>query len=478
MSGLKLRPYQLKGINDVYAAFVEGYKRVIFWLATGGGKTFTFCHIVKETFESGGYVIICVKRRDLINQASKNLTEWGIPHGVHMSNHRRYRPKERVQICSIDTLDARALYPHADKCPLIIIDEAHDVRPTGKKYVRFLDTYPDSPVIGFTATPFGNNSLFDHIVKPIEPHELMEQGNLVPVKIFTPNQIDVSQVEIKRNGDFNEKQLFEASADSKVVGDFVRDWQLYSEGRPTVLFAVNVEHAEIIAKAFNEAGISAASASAKTKTKDRDRLLKDLKDGKLKVLCNVNIFSTGVDLPEISCIQNCRPTQSLIWYLQAIGRGLRPAPWSGKVDCRIIDNAGNTFRFGNPYRVHAADLSGKKRSDADDLEDISIRQCKRCHFVFEPTVNICPECNYTNPPVDRKIKHEDGELVEYNLSPEERDMMDRGLIIADCMKLKHVAKKRSFKKDWIFWKLKDKYGVDKMEKHSIIIFDALEDYPQ
>ena len=477
MSGLSLRPYQKQGIDELYQSFRDGHKKVIFWLATGGGKTFTFCNIISDVVSSGSPVIVVVKRRDLIDQASANLDKWKIKHGVYMSNHRRYRPKENVQVCSIDTLDARSLYPHSDKKPFIIIDESHDVRPTGKKYVKFLDAYPNSPVVGFTATPFGDNSLFDHIVHPIEADELMQQGNLTPVKIFTPEgQIDTSNVKIKRNGLYDEKELFKASSGSEIVGDFVRDWNLYSEGRPTVLFAVNVEHSKIIAKAFNDAGIKAVHADAKTKSDERDRAIRDLKRGEIQVLCNVNIFSTGVDCPEISCIQVCRPTQSLIWYLQAIGRGLRPSPETGKVNCRIIDNAGNTFKFGSPYRRHKASL-GKAAPIDPDMEDITIRECKICHYVFEASEKTCPECGHVNPPVERKIKEKDGSLVEYNMTPEEREMMDKGLLVADTHKLSYVAKRNSKiegKKDWVLYRLKDKYGVDKMETHAQYIFETLE----
>lgn len=475
MSGFSLRHYQRKGINLVYEAMKSGHRKVIFHLATGGGKSHSFCVMIKELLDSGAPVVICVKRRELITQASRNLTKHDISHGVYMSKHRRFRPKELVQICSIDTLDARNLYPHSDLTPVIIIDEAHDCRPSGKKYVRFLDEYPNSPVVGFTATPYGDNGLFDKIVKPIEMHELLEQGFLTPVKMFTPNQIDVSNVKIKRTGDYDEKELFRAASSSQIIGDFVRDWQAYSQGRPTVLFAVNIEHSEMIAKAFNDAGIVAVHADAKTKTEKREHLLRRLGNGEIKVLCNVNIFSTGVDLPAISCIQVCRPTQSLIWYLQSIGRGLRPSPETGKTNCIIIDNAGNTFRFGSPFKAHNATIEKSARRDPDE-EDITIRRCKSCNFIFEADQKICPECNYINPPVERKIKHSDGDLVEYNLSPEEQVQMEKGLIMADCFKLKHVARKRGFKKTWIFFQLKNKYGVDKLETNKEDVFTALSDY--
>lgn len=461
MQKFSLRYYQSEGIEQVYQRIREGHRKIIFHLATGGGKSHTFSSIVNDMVEAGKYVVICVKRRELIKQASRNLDKWGITHGVYMSGHRRFRPNELVQICSIDTLDARGLYPHADKNPLILIDESHDARQSGRKYVRFFDSYPSSIIIGFTATPYGDNSLFDVIVNPIEMFELLEKGFLVPVKIFTPNKIDVSKVKIKKNGEYDEKELFKAASTSEIIGDFVRDWKFYSQGRPTVLFAVNIEHSKMIAQAFRDAGIRAEHADAKTPSHRRESLIKQLENGQLDVLCNVNIFSTGVDAPAISCIQVCRPTQSVIWYLQAIGRGLRPSPETGKIDCLIIDNAGNTFRFGSPYKTREAHIDKPKKRDPNE-EDITIRECKSCHYVFDTKEKICPNCGHVNPPVDRSIKHKDGELVEFNLSPLEQQQMEKGLIVADCYKLRHVARLRGFKRDWIYYTLKTKYGVDKM----------------
>lgn len=477
MRRFSLRPYQNKGIDEVYSLFREGLDKLVFQMATGTGKTFSYCAITSDAVDYNLPVVIVVRRRDLIDQGSRNLTKWGIKHGVYMSGHRKYYPKRDVQICSIDTLDARETYPLTEKNPLIIIDESHDCTPKTKKYVKFLKAYPNSKVVGFTATPYSDNSLFQKVVNPITPSEAMMNGFLVPVKIYTPaNQIDVSNIKKKKKGDFDKTELFKASSSSKIVGDFVRDWKLYSQGRPTVLFAVNIEHSKMIAEAFNKAGIKAVHADANTKGSKRELLLKKLARGDIKVMCNVNIFSTGVDVPEVSCIQVCRPTKSLIWYLQAVGRGLRPSPETGKNNCIIIDNAGNTFRFGSPYKDHPVSMEKKGSIDDDDMEDVSIRECKKCHFVFEANEKICPECNFVNPPVERNIKQEDGELVEYNMSEEEKEQMERGMIVADCHKLSAVAKrtpKINRKRGWVMHRLKDKYGVDKMIKYRDLINNTI-----
>ena len=462
MSSISLRDYQQLGIDRVYDGFRNGGKRVIYWLQTGGGKSVVFSKMIEDAVKHDMHVVLCVRRRTLIKQASNHLDKWGIPHGVYMANHYRFQPKQKVQICSIDTLSAREIYPHEDKeNTMVIIDESHDCTPRGKKYSRLVDRYSNKYIVGFTATPFSDNSLFEGIVNPISAHELRDSGYLVPDRTFVPNIVDVSDVKRKRNGDYNEQELFEACSKSEVVGSFVDDWKKYSGGRPTILFAVNVEHSKIICEEFQRQGIRAEHHDAKSSDKQRSSAVERLGRGELSILSNVDIFSTGLDAPFVSCIQLCRPTQSIIWHLQAIGRGLRPDKGSEKQNCVVIDNAGNTLRHGSVYKVREAYIgkSSKKKSD-EDLEDISIRACKRCSYIFEATQKICPDCKYINPPVERKINHIDGELVEYNMTPEEIKIMKRASMIADFHKLSFVSKKRGLATMWIYHTINKKYDKE------------------
>lgn len=465
----ELRDYQQEGKEQLYRNISSGILENLFWLQTGGGKSVIFSSIIDDIVNGGAHVVFSVKRRELIKQASAHMDKWKIPHGVHMAGHYRFRPNEKVQICSIDTLDARSLYPHADKNRVcIIIDECHDCTPRARKYAKFFHSYPGMPKIGFTATPFSDNSFWSAIVKPIEAHELRDRGYLVPERTFVPNIIDVSNVTISR-GVFNESELFEVSSRKEIIGDFVRDWKLYAQGRPTILFAVNVEHSKIIREAFNEAGIRTEHADANTNSRDRDQLLSRLVRGDLQVLTNVNIFSTGLDVPEVAAIQICRPTQSLIWHLQSIGRGLRTAPHVGKANCIIIDNAGNTIRHGTAYRIREAELGKpkKKRAMESDEESVGIRRCKQCHFVYEPSLKACPNCGYVNPKRERSIAEKDGDLIEYQMSEEEKSALIKSSFISDYHKLKNIAhrnKKIQFKDKWLWHKMQEKYGIQKCKE--------------
>ena len=459
-----LRPYQVKGKQMLYDSFASGMKRVIYWMATGAGKTTVFCDIIKELYGKGFPVVLVMRRRELIGQASKSLDSYGVDHGIYMAGHRRFYPKELVQVCSIDTLDARSIYPHADKAnTILVVDESHDSTPKAKKYVALFSHYPNAHIMGFTATPFADNSMFEDIICPITPAELRDQGFLVPDRCFVPSTINVDGIK-KSHGDFNERQLFDASSQPQIVGDFVRDWKKYGQGRPTLLYSVNCKHSEIIASAFLVEGVPVVCVDASTKQPDRIKAIRRLVSGEIKIIINVNLFSVGVDIPEVSCIQLCRPTLSLIWHVQAIGRGLRISPSTGKRDCIIIDNAANILRHGSVYDPRDATLEKRKRAKECELK---IRRCAQCFYVFEASISVCPNCGYMNPVIERTINHSEGELTEYKLSDEEQEVITRRSIIMDLYKLKFVGKTRfSHQTNWAYKKLIEKYGIKSVRNYA------------
>lgn len=115
----------------------------------------------------------------------------------------------------------------------------------------------------------------------------------------------------------------------------VESHKKYAADRQSVAFTVSVGGAYELADTFNRAGIPAAAADGTTAKGDRRQLLDDFRASKYQVLVNVALWTEGLDLPEISCVHQVRPTQSDGLYTQMIGRGLRTFP--GKQDCLLLD---------------------------------------------------------------------------------------------------------------------------------------------
>jgi len=79
-------------------------------------------------------------------------------------------------------------------------------------------------------------------------------------------------------------------------------------------------------------------------SKDRNQIVNDFKSGKLRVILQVNILTVGFDYPQLDCIITGRPTASLSWWYQFVGRVTRIHP--DKKNGLVIDFVGSVPKFG------------------------------------------------------------------------------------------------------------------------------------
>lgn len=114
-----LRDYQLDAVEKLRDNIRSKIKNQILCIATGGGKTVIAAHLLQESSNKKRRAIFVCDRISLINQTSKTLDDYDIPHGVMQAQHWRFKPWERVQVCSAATL-ARREWPETD---LILVDE-------------------------------------------------------------------------------------------------------------------------------------------------------------------------------------------------------------------------------------------------------------------------------------------------------------------------------------------------------------------
>ena len=126
----------------------------------------------------------------------------------------------------------------------------------------------------------------------------------------------------------------------------LRKWQEKAPDKATVAFCCSHEHAKRVAANFTRSGIKAAPYISETGIDQRRNLLDQLANGEIKILCTVDVFNEGADLPFIECLLFLRPTESKRIFYQQLGRGLRQ--YAGKTHCTVIDFIGN---FNNAYKI-------------------------------------------------------------------------------------------------------------------------------
>ena len=357
-----LRSYQAEAVTKVLESFEGGIRRQLIHMATGAGKTVTFCSLARalnEQWTSEGRedarVLILVHREELVHQTVATFKRvWpkadiGIVRGGRNEFQAMHVVVATVQTASGDKRLEQLLGDgdvNVNSFGLCIIDEAHHAPARSYQVVlERLSFLQDSKklLLGVTATPFRHckklllSDTFDHTAYEISVFKLIEMGMLAKIKarrIMTEVDLAIGQ-DTDSDKDFNASQL-EVLINSPERNALVaKSYQDLGEDRKAVAFCVSISHAEGIAAALRDIGISSQSLHSKLSNEERARVLAAHRSGDIKVLTNVSILTEGYDDTAIACILMCRPTKSPGLYSQCIGRGLRLHP--GKGDCLILD---------------------------------------------------------------------------------------------------------------------------------------------
>jgi DNA or RNA helicases of superfamily II len=322
-----------------------------------------------------------------------------------------------VQVASVQTLIKRAQKPEAD---VVLIDECH-------KWFRHFETWFAEevwrrvPFIGLSATPWlkGLGAYYDKLVVGNTIHQMIEDKTLAPFKVYAASHPDLEGVRSVRstNGeiDFVETDLAERMNRPKLTADIVQSWLQLGDGRPTICFAVNRDHAAQLAKEFLGAGIPSGYMDCETPRHERAELRRRFASGDIRVMCNVDVIGLGVDWPEVSCISYCRPTRSEMRYVQNIGRGLRTA--KGKDDLIVIDHSDTTLRLGFVSDIFHDELDdGKPKINGTQGVELP-KECPKCHYLKGPRQSKCPACGHVVEHHATPIKVNGGTLKE--IKPED-----------------------------------------------------------
>jgi superfamily II DNA or RNA helicase len=343
-----------------------------------------FSEIARRTTLKKNRVLFLVHRKEILDQTITTFK------------------KQKVDL-NLTTLGmVQTLTRHIENIPeprLIIVDEGH--RALAKSYQRILKQFPKAIVLLFTATPHRTgrtqlDQIADDIIVGQSIHELTDKGFLAPFRYFQPpNDFDKNLLKRGSTGDYTNKSMQEAMS-SKIYGHIVKQYKRIADGMQSVVYTYSVKSAHYIAAEFNDAGISARSVDGTTPQDIRDSIVDMFRNQKLKILVNVNLFTEGVDLPNVDCVIMARPTASLALYLQFSMRCLNPRPGKTAI---IIDHANNFKTFGYPDDDRdwkQAIKSGKQKSKTLLTDPgLSIVTCDYCFAVVKASEvkdGKCPIC--------------------------------------------------------------------------------------
>lgn len=446
---ITLRPYQQDMIDKSRDALAR-VKSVLIVLQTGGGKTQIASFMAKGAQLKGKRVIFACHRDFLIEQTSNTFLDHGISH-TFIAAGEKYYPKENVCIASIDTLKNRI--GRYDAPDLFICDEA--IHAAAKGWSNVINNFRagGSRIIGLGACPHrgdgkGLGRWFDEMVIGPSMRELIDMGYLSDYKIYAPTGVNRAAFHV-RAGEFVSAETEDAMNKPQITGSAIGEYKKYAPGKQGIGFCVSIKHSQTVAEAFRADGISAAHIGSDTPKDDRKRMLSEFRQGKIKFLTSVDIFSEGFDLPVVEYAALLRPTKSLNIYRQQIGRVLRKA--DGKDFAHIADHASNFMEHGLPDDKIEWTLRDRDRKEVGDRaeQEVKARTCPKCWFTSRPTA-VCPNCGHVYPVQSREVEEVDGELSEVVVAQakkEARIEVGKAKTIAD---LERIRAERGYASGWVY----------------------------
>lgn len=369
----KIRPndMQSKALENLHRLREHGGKRSLVIAATGTGKTYMSAFDVRE-FKPKKMLFI-VHREDILRKAitdyKKIMPERSF--GLFTGNI-----KERYKDYIFATIQSISAYCNdfkEDEFDYIVIDEAH--HSASQTYRKVIDYFKPKFLLGMTATPERTEgtdifSIFDNnIALEVRLNEALEKNLVVPFHYFGITDIDLVDY---RGIDINDieklSKLLEINERVEFIIEKMNFYGFDGDKRKAVGFCASVEHAEYMAREFNERGIKSVALTGSDSISKRQSEITKLEDDndELEVIFTVDLFNEGIDIPAINLVLMLRPTQSSIIFIQQLGRGLRK--YKEKEFLTVLDFIGN---YNKAFQIAIA-LNGAKYYDKESLK-VSIR---------------------------------------------------------------------------------------------------------
>jgi superfamily II DNA or RNA helicase/diadenosine tetraphosphate (Ap4A) HIT family hydrolase/HKD family nuclease len=336
----------LKSLSD---ARREGKNRGLVVLATGLGKTYLSAFDFKAM---GGERALFVAHREEILEQAKDSWQRVFPDKLAGTYRGGKREKEvDLLFASVQTLArsahlAQFLPHHFD---YIVVDEFHHA--AAATYRKILGHFAPRFLLGLTATPerMDGRSLLDLCGDNLVFRRNLVHGIsarlLVPFRYFgVKDEVDFAPIPW-RSGRFAPEALTAAVTTEARAEQALREYERRAaEGaRRTLCFCCTVEHADFMAAFFRARGKQAVAVHSGEASAPRAQSLRALRDGELEIICAVDVFNEGLDVPDINTVLMLRPTESPVIFLQQLGRGLRRA--DGKEALVVVDFIGNHRSF-------------------------------------------------------------------------------------------------------------------------------------
>lgn len=401
------RYYQQIAINRTVEAIARngGNNRHLLVMATGTGKTYTAFQIIYRLWKSGlkKRILFLADRTALIDQTVRGDFRH-FKQAMTVIKHKQIDTAYNIYLALYqglsDNNDADAYKQFSPKFfDLIVVDECHrGSAREDSKWREILEYFKDATHIGLTATPKETKEISstEYFGDPLYTYSLkqgIDDGFLAPYKVvkvtldidaegwrppagFKDKDGNPVEDRIYNRTDFDRHIIVEERRRlvAKKITEFLKGSGRFSK---TIVFCVDIEHAEGMRKELANANADLVGANSKYVM----QITGDNEEGKRHldafisptelypvIATTSKLMTTGVDAQTCKLIVLDSNIGSMTEFKQIIGRGTRINEDSGKHYFTIMDFRNVTALFadkefdGDPVRV-------KDSTEDDDISN-------------------------------------------------------------------------------------------------------------
>jgi DNA repair protein RadD len=246
----------------------------------------------------------------------------------------------------------------------VIIDECDRFpREPDGMLRRFLTAAKITHVLGLTATPLKLQTNMDEHFRPFSKLVMLtsksKKGNyfkdiihvaqikeMCDLGFWSPLQYESYDFDTgalvynSTNAEFTDESIKKAYKQQDISGKIIKRISELTDRKSILVAVPSIEEAKELSTRLP----SCEAVFSGMPDSDRDRIIDNFKNLRLRIVVQVTILSVGFDHPQLDCIITGRPTASLSWWYQFVGRVTRIHP--DKENGLVIDFVGSVPKFG------------------------------------------------------------------------------------------------------------------------------------
>lgn len=343
----------LKAKQDECVAAVSISDGGIVVAPTGFGKSFLFGAICLMFPNARIHVV--TKRKDVMKRLIRHLIKF-IPDVGQVGGGQR--SWGRVTVITADSLHLVDHTP-GESADIVLYDEVHEA--AAASYSVELSRYKHTRMFGFTATPEGRfdgahhrlEGLFGPRIFEMTYQEAVHYELVLPVRVeWLDVRMAVNPCEFKKDTAKERWGIWRNPVRNKLIADRAKE---FNEEDQVLILVRTLEHAVYLKQELpdfklcydkmdsdqHEALVKKGMLDSLTEPPMtphiRDKMSKDFEAGTLKKVIATDVWSTGVDFPQLSVLIRADARASEIMDVQAPGRVVRRHDPSGKNHGLVID---------------------------------------------------------------------------------------------------------------------------------------------